>query len=182
MHQRRAQASIDLLIAYGVAILIISVAMYVVLQLGIFNTRIAPTYCNAAPSFICSTAAMAPNGTLTILFSQATSGTMNVIGISCSNQPNTTSLGPEYGNWKMLPYDDAPSFYPTNQLQNGLTVYSSNQTRIYTYCYDGPNNNLATGALGNEFTGYVWINYTISTLPSNYYNVQQLISFSAKYT
>ena len=55
MHpERRAQASIDMLIAYGVAILIVSIALYVVLQLGIFNTRLAPTYCNPAPSFACA--------------------------------------------------------------------------------------------------------------------------------
>ena len=177
----KAQASIDMLIAYSIAILIISISVYIVLQLGIFNTRIAPTYCNAASSFACSTASISRNGILTVIFSQTTGGTLNIIGIACSSQPNSIALGPKYGNLNVLSYAKSPSYYPTNQLQYGLTVYSSNQTSISTYCYDGPNHP-THGAIGNEFTGYVWINYTISTLPNNYYNVQQFATFSEKYS
>ncbi len=69
-----------MLISYGVAILVISIALYVVLQLGIFNSRLAPTYCNAAPSFICAGVGLATNGNITVIFSQATGGTLNITG------------------------------------------------------------------------------------------------------
>jgi hypothetical protein len=169
-----------LLIAYGIAILIISIALYVVLQLGIFNTKLAPTYCNASPSFVCDGTAINTSGKMTIIFSQATGGTLNITGIACSSQANTTNIGPKYGNANVLSYKAAPQFYPTNQLQHGLTLYSSNQTRLYVYCYSGPTS--TKGNLGNSFSGFVWINYTINTLPNNYHTVQQVISFSTKYT
>jgi len=181
LQSRKAQAALDMLIAYGIAILIISIAIYVVLQLGIFNTRLAPTYCNAAPSFVCDGASINTTGEMAIILSQATGGTLNITGIACSTQANTVALGPKYGNLNVLPYTLATKqFYPTNQLQNGDVVYSSNQTRLYTYCYAGTN--AVKGNLGNSFTGFVWINYTINTLPNNYHNIQQVVSVSAKYT
>jgi hypothetical protein len=177
---QKAQAALDMLISYGIAILIISIAIYVVLQLGIFNNRLAPTYCNAAPSFICDGVSINTTGEMTIIFAQSTGGTLNITGIACSNLANTTSIGPKYGNFNVSSYKKAPQFYPTSQLQNGLILYSSNQTRLYVYCYSGPS--VAKSNLGNSYTGYVWINYTINTLPNNFHNVQQVISFSAKYT
>jgi hypothetical protein len=182
----KAQASIDLLVSYGIAILLVSIAIFVLLQLGVFNSRLAPTYCNAAPSFTCTAVAIsARTGVLTLVFAQSTGATFKVVGASCSTQQTTNSLnssGPRYGNVNLLPQSTAPSYYPNNQLSSGLTLYSSNQTRIQTYCYGGPNNKLAKGALGTAFTGFVWINYTISSLPGNYYNTQQIVSVSSKYT
>lgn len=182
---QRSQASIDMLIAYGVAILLVSIAMYVVLQLGVFNSRITPTYCNPSPSFTCSAYAINTSGVFTLVFAQATGATINITGIACSNRQNTSSNAPSfsapmYGNINMLPYKAAPQFYPNNQLQNGLLVYPSNTTRVFANCYDSAG--IARGPLGNGFSGFVWINYTISTLPGNYYSREQIISFSAKYT
>jgi hypothetical protein len=181
MHKdQKGQASLDLLISYGVAILVISIALYVVLQLGIFNQRLAPTYCNAAPDFICTQIALNTSGGLTIIFSQATGGTLNIHGAACDTQSNTISFGPEYGNFDIKQYSAAPQFYPNNQLQNGLVVYSSNQTRIFVNCYSG--SGISKGSLGNAYSGYVWINYTLNTLPNNYHTVEQMVSFSTKYT
>lgn len=182
---QRSQASIDMLIAYGVAILLVSIAMYVVLQLGVFNSRITPSYCNPAPSFTCSGYAVDTKGVFTLVFAQSTGATINITGMACSDQQNTSDnappfSSPKYGNINMLAYKGAPQFYPNNQLQNGLIVYSSNQTRVFVNCYDG--SGLAKGPLGDGFSGFIWINYTISTLPGNYPNREQIIAFSTKYT
>ncbi len=181
----KAQASIDLLVAYGVAILIISIAIYVVLQLGVFNSRLAPSYCNAAPGFTCTAVAIKPSGTLTVVFSQSTGATLTITGMACSNQQNLTSVGPRYGNVNILtnyavPFGNPLMYYPSNQLYNGLKVYSSNQTRASVNCFGG--SGLAKGGLGNQFTGFVWIRYTVSTLPNNYNTIQQLVAVSTKYT
>lgn len=176
----RSQASLDLLISYGVAILVISIALYVVLQLGIFNMRLAPSYCNAAPNFVCAAVAINNSGAMTLVFSQATGGTLNISAVACSTEANTTNAGPAYGNFGMLPYTVAPTFYPNNQLQNNLLVYSSNQTRIFVNCYSGAG--LAKGSLGTTFSGFVWIKYTINTLPNSYNAVEQIASMSTKYT
>jgi uncharacterized protein (UPF0333 family) len=184
--RKRAQASIDLLVSYGIAILLISIALFVLLQLGIFNSRLAPTYCNAAPSFSCAAVAVsAKSGVMTLIFSQSTGATIYINGISCSTQQSVNSSGPKYGNINVLPYQAGPintiGYYPGNQLQNGLVMYPSNQTRVFVNCYSN-SHSPAKGQLGNSFTGFVWINYTISNLPANYYNVQQIASVSTKYT
>ncbi|MDE1870943.1 MAG: hypothetical protein KGI06_01760 [Candidatus Micrarchaeota archaeon] len=176
----RAQASIDMLVAYGIAILMITISLYVLLQLGIFNSRAAPTYCAPSPSFSCDGVAIHPNGTMIMVFSQSTGGSMIISGVACSTQQNVSSDSPKYGNVHVLPYGAAPGYYPDNQLQGGITAYSSNETKIRVNCYSGPK--VAKARLGNEFSGYVWINYTISELPGSYSNVQRLASVSVKYT
>lgn len=187
MHLGRAQASIDLLVSYGIAILLVSIAVFVLLQLGVFNSRLAPSYCTAAPAFTCTAVGIsARTGVATLIFSQSTGATLDIRGVACSSQQNLNTTGPKYGNFNVLPYETIPintvGFYPNNQFQSGINVYSSNQTRIFVNCYGGSNTNKAKGALGNSFTGYIWINYTISTLPGNDYNIQQIVSFSTKYT
>jgi hypothetical protein len=172
----RAQAAIDMLITYGVAILILSIVIYVIFQLGIFNTRLTPTYCNPAPSFACGAYAINQSGALTMEFSQSTSATLNITAVACSTQQSTNSSGPRYGNVGLLP---SGSFYPSGQWKS-IIVYSSNQTRISVNCY-GPSG-IAKGQLGNGFTGYVWINYTINSLPGSYHSTEQIASISAKYT
>lgn len=176
----RAQAAIDMLISYGVAILVIAVALYIILQLGVFNSRLASTYCNAAPSFICDQIAINTTGTVTLIFAQGTGGTMNITGASCSSTANTTIYGPKYGNVFTYSYSKSPSFYPNNQLQNGVIVYSGNQSKITFNCYGS--GGIAKNGLGNTYSGYVWINYTYNNLPQKYHVVQQVFSFTSKYT
>lgn len=178
--RKKAQAALDMLITYGVAILIISVALYVVLELGIFNNRLAPIYCDAAPPFSCSAYAIAANGNLSILVSQSTTAEIDLTGIACSTQANTTSLGPKYGNANVLSYSSAPKYYPTNQLLNGLVIYPNQNVKLTVNCYSG--SGLAQSGYGHTFTGYVWFNYTINNLPSSMKNVEQVISFTAKYS
>jgi hypothetical protein len=177
---KKAQAAMDMLISYGIVILIISIALYVVLQLGVFNNRLAPTYCNAASSFSCINYAIAPSGNLTLVLSQSTTASINITGIACNTEANTVSAGPEYGNVGVWNYTKDPTAYPTNQLKNLLTVYPSTNVRVNVYCYSG--GAIATSGLGHTYTGYVWLNYTISDLPSNFHNVQQVISFATKYS
>lgn len=180
LDRKKAQASVDMLIAYGIAILIVSIALYVVLELGIFNNRLAPTYCNTAPSFSCAQYAIATNGNLTLIMSQSTTGDLNISGIACSTEANSIGNGPKYGNVGVADYANAISTYPTNQLQHNLLVYPSQNIKVSVYCYTGTG--VAALGLGQTFTGYVWFNYTINNLPSSLHNVQQVVSVSAKYT
>lgn len=177
---QRAQAALDMLISYGVAILVISVAIYIIVQLGVFNSRLAQSYCNPAPSLICDQIAINDSGAVIVVFTQGTGGTMNITGASCSTLANATTYGPKYGNFFTLPYGSQPSYYPTNALSHGLIVYSSNTTRLTVNCY-GPGG-LSTGSLGGTYSGFIWINYTYTDLPSNYHAVQQVFSFTTKYT
>ncbi|MGC8670167.1 MAG: hypothetical protein ACP5TL_03385 [Candidatus Micrarchaeia archaeon] len=176
----KSQATIDLLVSYGVAILIILAALYVLYRLGVFNPPLSPSFCTPAPSFMCDLVSINTSGAFTLKFAQATSGEINITGIACSTMANITTNGPMYGNVNLKGYEKAPYFYPTNQLKNGLIVYPSNNTIISAYCY-GPGG-VARGNYGNMFNGYIWINYTYAGLPKSMHNIEQIAVISTRYT
>jgi hypothetical protein len=182
-NQRRSQAALDFMVSYGMALIIIAVVILAVVQLGVFSPPLSPAYCNTAPSFSCSSATMrASSGVLTILLSQATGATMNVVGAACSSQANVTSAGPgpEFGNIH-VGYDaiTAPQYYPDAALSNGIILYSGNSTVLRVYCYGG--SGIAKGSSGDTFSGTVWLNFTITSLPNSTNNIVQVATFTAKY-
>ncbi|MCL4373442.1 MAG: hypothetical protein M1360_00180 [Candidatus Marsarchaeota archaeon] len=177
-HPSKAQAALDFLIAYGIAILIIAVALYVIYRIGVFNPTIVPSYCNPAPSFMCNLASINTSGVLTFSFAQATGGEMDITGAACSTVANITGNGPMYGNIGVKGYGAAQ--YPSNELQGGLDVYSSNSVVVRLYCYGS--GGIAKASLGSAFTGYVWLNYTYTGLPQNMHNIEEVATISTKYT
>ncbi len=177
---QRAQSAIDFLTSYGIAILVIAVAIYVVLQLGVFNYKLAPDYCDPSPGIRCVSVAMQGNGTVILLISQSTGGALNLSGAACSALPNSAASGPKYGNVNVLPYATAPSYYPTNALGKGVELYPGQPLPLTVYCY-GPGGR-STGKIGNPYSGFVWLNYTYSGLPDTTHSVQEALSFSTKFT
>ncbi|MGC9190949.1 MAG: hypothetical protein ACP5FR_03505 [Candidatus Micrarchaeia archaeon] len=178
---KKIQASMDFLISYGIAILIILVALYVVYKIGIFNATLVPVYCTPTPPFACNLAQINTNGVLTISMVQAAGGAINITGIACSSAVNSTENGPKYGNVYVKSYKAAPQYYPNNALQNGLVVYPSSVFVLSTYCYNS-GSGIATASLGNTFNGYVWLNFTYSGLPQSMHNVETVAIFSSKYS
>lgn len=165
------------------ALIVIAIVLLSVAQLGVFNNFLAPSYCNAAPSFSCTGASMqADSGVLTIVLSQATGATMNVTGAACSSQANTTSNapGPAFGNTN-VGYNaiTASQYYPNGALANGVLLYSSNTTILKIYCYGG--SGVARSSPGHSFNGAVWLNFTITSLPNSKNNIVQVATFTAKY-
>ena len=115
------------------------------------------------------------------MLAQATGGTINIHGAACSSAMNSTKDAPAFGNADVTPYAANAIYYPQNSgLQDTLRMYSSNQEMFSVYCYD--NGGIAHGAVGDSFTGYMWLNYTYSNLPSSSSTIQRIIIFSAKYT
>ncbi|MEM3227621.1 MAG: hypothetical protein QXK65_01580, partial [Candidatus Micrarchaeaceae archaeon] len=68
----RQQAALDFMVSYGIAILIITIALYIVFELGVFNPKLASIECTPAPSFMCVSFSINTNSVFTILLSQAT--------------------------------------------------------------------------------------------------------------
>ena len=163
------QAAMDFMMSYGIALLIIGVAVYVVFQIGIFTPVLAPTECTAASSFACRYYSLSSNGLLTLDLSQATGSTMNISGIACSSGINTTSNKPEYGNIGVV-----------SKTQGNVIIYSGSSSMLQVYCYNGYG--VAHGSIGSTFTGYVWINYTISNLPNTMHNINNVVSFTTQYS
>ena len=178
----RAQSSIDFISSYGFVILIIAVVIYAVLQLGVFNYSASPPYCYPQSPFSCMAYSINTSGAIAIVLSQSSGGILNITGAACSTSPNTTRVGPRYGNVKVLPYGAAPpGAYPNGGLANGMVLYPGQRAALQVECY-GSNLGPARSSLGQTFTGYVWVNYTFSGLPSGYHNLAQAAAVNIKYT
>ncbi len=175
----RAQSAIDFITSYGIVILVLSVTIYVILQLGVFNPQIAPNYCNAVPSFSCSAYVIYPNGTFSFLLGQTIGGSISITGMGCASEINGTGNGPEFGNVQLI---GAPQYYPTNGFAKGTILLSNSPQQFSVYCYNGGSGQPAKAPLGSGFVGYLWLNYTYSGLPSSYITKQQVLSFSTSYT
>jgi hypothetical protein len=176
----KAQAAIDFMTSYGIAFLVIGIGLYIIFQLGIFNYGLAPQFCSSTSAISCTSYTLNSNSLLTLLISQSSGGALTIKGAACATTQNNTNIGPMYGNINVKNYTDALSTYPNNALQNGVTIYPGSTVQLQLYCYNSAGK--ATSYLGRLFTGYVWINYTLSNLPSNSFTVQQVLSMSTRYT
>jgi hypothetical protein len=169
------------MVSYGFAILVIAVVLLAVAQLGVFNPLLAPTYCDSIPSFSCAAASIRANSLLTIVLSQATGATMNVVGAACSSVANSVGTGPMYGNINVgYSAGTASQYYADTSLASGALLYTGNSIALNIYCYGGSGK--ATGPLGNPFTGDVWLNFTVTSLPNSANNIVQVVTFTSRYS
>ena len=146
------------------------------------TTPRAPQYCYTQTPFSCIAYSINTSGALAIVFTQSSGGVMTINGIACSDSSNTTLVGPTFGNVKVQANSISPQFYPSGSaMGSGITLLPGAQILLYANCYDG-NGGLAGEGIGGTFTGYVWIRYTFSGLPSTYNNIVRAASLSAKYT
>lgn len=182
---KRAQAALDFIMSYGVAILIITLSLYIVFQLGIFNPSIQISECTPSVGFACNSYAIFSNGTLYTILSQDTGTTLNITGAACSTSVNSITSGsnyngPEYGNVNILSQKKLPYYYSGTSMLNGISAYSGNVFTLTINCY-GPIG-IANGSLGQTFVGYLWLNYTSSGVPNSIHYVNRVMSFTTKYT
>ncbi len=174
----KSQIAVDFMVSYGIAILIVAVAVYVVLRVGIFGGNLTPYTCNPSPSFACVDAVLSHNGLLNLVISQATGAQMDITGAACATSPSTTNDLPAYGNIGVQSNSVAPTYYVNSQMNPGLVIYSDTSALITINCYG--TYGIASSNLGSTMIGYVWINYTTNSLPSSYHAVQHIVSFSVK--
>src|SRR5271157_1074991 len=93
--KHNAQSAMEYLMTYGWAILIISVAVAVLYNFGVFNSGTYSTSASCVPSvgYFCSSPTLVSNGILIV--SVGSIQTTTVTGIACSNssaQPSTFTL------------------------------------------------------------------------------------------
>jgi len=174
-HQIRAQAAIDFLTTYGIALMIIFIASAVIYNVTIVRPALATSTCTASPGFSCESYAINVNGVLALTLSQATGGAVTILGAACSSLPSSTERKPAYGNLNVI---NSIAYYTSGTSPGlGINLYSGSSNTMSLYCYNG--GGVATGNLGNGYDGFVWLNYTIPT----YGNVvQQVAIISLKYT
>jgi hypothetical protein len=178
-HSTKAQQALDFMVSYGIALLIIAIALYVVLQLGAAGLAAAPSSCTPTPPFLCPAYVVNTSGTMLIRIVQASGSTITVTGMACSTAINSTNGRPAYGNVHVLSPSVAPSYYPTTTFNGGITIYSGSAGLLSANCY-GPSGKASAG-LGSTFFGYVWINYTSSAMPQTH-TVSMIAQITARYT
>lgn len=171
----RAQAAVDFLMSYGIALIIISIAVAVIYKVTILSPVLSVSTCTASAGFSCESFALNRSGILTLQLSQATGGTITVNGAACSTQQNNTGNQPAYGNIKIT--NTIAYYYGSNSPGTGVTVYSGSSNTLVLYCYNP--SGIATGILGNGYLGFVWLNYTVTGYGSV---TQQVATLSVKYT
>lgn len=174
----KLQPAIDFLSAYGIVILAITVALVAISTLA-FNNPQTPG-CTSPPGFNCNYIAISKAGVLTAKISQALGTQITINGVACADQQSATTDTPRYGN---VGVNAMPQYYPTPALwqtasNTGNVIYSGGYYVLQAECYHVGATN-AIGTLGSQFTGYIWLNYTIL----NYrYQVQKIATFTAVYS
>ena len=171
----RGQAAVDFMLSYGIALIIIVIAVAIIYKTNIATPTLTTTACSPTAGFSCDYFALSHSGVLTMILSQATGGSMIINGVACTTQINATGNKPAYGNVNV---GNAIAYYPTGWTPGtGISVFSGSGNTLNLYCYT--NTGIATGPLGNTYLGYVWLNYTVP----GYGNLTQIVAtVNAKYT
>ncbi len=179
LRKAKGQAALDFMVSYGIALIIIAVAIYIVFSRGIFNAQLIPPHCYPSAGFVCAAYSLSYCGILTLNVSQAIAPAINITSIACSSSANATGNKPATGNVNLLSYKNAAQFYPSNALKGGFILYGSSPARLQVYCYQG-NGQLATGS-SSIYSGIVWINYTYPSAPG-VHSVSEIVTFAAQHT
>ncbi|MDE1825152.1 MAG: hypothetical protein KGH61_02515 [Candidatus Micrarchaeota archaeon] len=178
---KRLQAAVDFMLSYGIAFIVIFIAISVIYKTGILSSAILPVSCSTSPGFSCSQYAInASTGVLTLSFAQATGGPITLNGYACASQANALGDRPQYGNIFVangLAYYPG-NYDPSNALNQINPMQTTSQETLKMNCYNGPGS-IARGQVGNAYFGYIWLNYTT---PGYGKVVQQVAAITAKYT
>ena len=146
---KKLQVAIDFLSSYGIAILIVIIAIAIAYQVSIGTTNLFSSQCTATPGFACGYYSLNNNGILILGVAQATGAAITVSGVACSTQASSNGL-PSYGNlyvtgnFNYYPYPYSP--YP------GVTLPSGSQKNFSLYCY-GPGGIETSQGTGTSFCG-----------------------------
>lgn len=175
MHSKKAQAAVDFMMSYGISLIIVFIAISVVYKVTFLSPALTTSTCTANAGFGCESFILNRSGILTLQISQATGSTLMIQGVACSSQENNTGNKPEYGNIYVT--NALKYYYGTNSPGTGVNVYSGSSGTFILYCYAGIGR--AYGSLGNGYTGFIWMNYTIPGFGSL---TQQVAQLNVKYT
>ncbi len=167
---------VDFLSSYGIAILIMVIAIAVAYKVNSATTYLFSSQCTPAPGFGCGYYSIDENGILTIGVSQAIGSAITINGVACSANAAQSGM-PGQGNAYVA---NTAGYYPEGWAPvNGVVVQSGGQADFDLYCY-GTDNSIATSNIaGGSFVGYVWLNYTVQN--TDIHNVQQFASVGLQY-
>ena len=171
---KRGQAAIDFLSSYGIAIVIVTIAIAVIYKTSILSPSLVASSCAAASGFSCDAYAInGITGVLTVTLSQGTGGPITINGAACSSLVSGPGSGPQFGNLAM---NSNALYYPSG-APSANTIYSDAGATLQLYCYSS--SGVAKSPLGSSFIGYLWLNYTVPGYGST---VQEVASLDLIYS
>ncbi|MEM3791477.1 MAG: hypothetical protein QXL16_01990 [Candidatus Micrarchaeaceae archaeon] len=169
----KGQPALDFMLSYGFALIVIIVAVAIIISISFGNPTYEVQSCYVQPGFSCQFLSLNSSGNLTIQLVQTTGGYFVINGAACSSTINASGDSPAYGN---IYVSNSLLFYTQNGLPKG-NIFSDEAFTLGLKCYDSKG--VASGAVGNGFAGYVFLNYTV---PGYGKVVREIAAFNAKYT
>jgi hypothetical protein len=161
-HALKLQSAMEYLMTYGWAILIIAVVLGALFSLGVFGNLLG-NHCVTTPGWSCISATLSTSGSLVMDIGQATGSTISIQGAACSATANSAGY-PAYGAVGV-----GTTGSPTVGINGGAgaavsssapaTVANGQTFTLSVPCYSSSGS--TTYTLGQAFTGFVWLNYTI---------------------
>ena len=176
----KLESSIDFLLSYTIVIIvlisILTAAFLIIKTQHIYS-------CTSPPNFNCGYVSIGTNGILTVKISQAIGSDIKINGVACADQQNATTDTPKYGNVQVNSINPSNSFYPvqlgvSGDYAPGNYINTGSSYVFYVNCYQ-VGGSLAKGTLGSQFSGYLWLNYTI---PNYGTQVERIATFTITYT
>jgi hypothetical protein len=162
----------DFLTSYGVALVIITAALIVVINVAL-NPPADIAY-TSPPGLTMDFIGLNTSGAVVVKLSQSLGSQITINGVACSSRQSSTGNNPAYGNTAV---NSLGEYYPTVYYSPGNVVYLGTYAIVSAYCYKAGNAR-AYGNLGSTFTGYLWINYSV---PGYAPQIEEAASFTAPY-
>ena len=157
-HALKLQSAMEYLMTYGWAILIIAVVLGALFSLGVFGNLLG-NHCVTTPGWSCVSATLATNGILTMDIGQATGTAITPKYAACASTAGSNGY-PAFGDTGVNGINQGTVSFSTGTgaIQNGQTF------TLTVPCYTGAPGTAATSnfTLGQAFTGFVWLNYTVA--------------------
>ncbi|MCL5429961.1 MAG: hypothetical protein M1504_00605 [Candidatus Marsarchaeota archaeon] len=167
----RAQSAMEYLMTYGWAILIIAVVLGALFSLGVFSGgSLLGTSCVASPGFLCSSPVLGTSGTLAFTFGENQGYSIYDVQMACAATSNAGGLPSNAAAWMYINGNGiatAISSAPSNSYGNAINLVSGQTVSVTALsCYGSTGTQLATAssaaAIGQSFSGFLWLNYTAS--------------------
>ncbi len=168
MSNMKLQSAMEYLMTYGWAILIIAVVLGALFSLGIFSSSsFIGVTCIAGPGFLCQSPQLGTNGNLSIQIGQSTGTSYYNVGLGCVA---TTSSGGTPNPSSAVVYIDssgaanALTANAPGQDAVALTLTSGQTATVSNLkCFDTNANAVTNIAVGQSFSGSLWMNYTLQS-------------------
>ena len=189
----KSNADVAKFAMWRIVILLIIVAavilavMFALLLSGVFSPsagRLISYACVAAPGFLCTSPAFAATGNLSVVLGQSTGETMYNVGIGCAASSLPNGLPNPQSAIDYLSSSGSATPIPMGPIPGMLSLASGQTVSVSGLkCFGASGQALSSLAAGTEFSGGIWLNYTLNSSapgPSNPLLTQKISSVTVK--